>query len=147
MAVAKVACPSCSSLLKIPEATLPGNKVRCPKCEFIFAIPELTSAPPAPDPIPPKRRFRDDDLAEAEDREADAQRAEEELESEKIEKKQNEVLQKREDAVTRRKLDFLRDKATRRLPWKKKQQLLLALGTGMVFGAVIAGIILFVVLG
>lgn len=75
MGVVKVVCPSCSSQLKLSDATKPGQKVRCPKCEYGFAVPlaeadeRVLAKPPESQAPPKKRRFRDDDLADAEERE------------------------------------------------------------------------------
>jgi hypothetical protein len=51
----QVACASCGSRLKAPDA-LAGKKVKCPKCGTAVAVPDaaLTEAPaPAPRPKPP----------------------------------------------------------------------------------------------
>jgi hypothetical protein len=82
MAVPKVTCPGCDSLLKFSSALAPGDKVRCPKCDFIFPIPAPGSEPDRPaakskvTPRPPThRRFRDDYLEEQEEAEAAAEAA------------------------------------------------------------------------
>ncbi|HMF15349.1 MAG TPA: hypothetical protein VKE94_23705 [Gemmataceae bacterium] len=44
-------CPSCSSVLRLPDGVPPGGSVRCPKCKEVLRMPGKAPAPAAP-PMP-----------------------------------------------------------------------------------------------
>ncbi len=50
----QVKCPSCSTVLRLPDALPAGGSVRCPKCKTVLRVPGKTPASqPAPAPAKP----------------------------------------------------------------------------------------------
>src|SRR5690349_8965246 len=44
-------CPSCSSVLRLPDSVPPGGAIRCPKCKEVLRMPGKAPAPADP-PMP-----------------------------------------------------------------------------------------------
>jgi LSD1 subclass zinc finger protein len=46
----QVKCPSCSTMLRLPDTVPPGGSVRCPKCQTVLKVPGKAPAPQAAAP-------------------------------------------------------------------------------------------------
>src|SRR5688572_257981 len=43
MPVASIPCPSCQTVLKLPESYAPGSTARCPKCKTQVPLPDANT--------------------------------------------------------------------------------------------------------
>src|SRR5437867_163018 len=57
MAVTRITCPSCNSVLKLGQPLAAGKRVKCPKCAALISVPaeEVNEDEPSV-PAPPRRK-------------------------------------------------------------------------------------------